>query len=245
MVRSASGHRAARRTAIVHFGVGGYNFTSTAATCPGEELGGAAILAIDVSKQRDFELLVKLSATEERVAKRNVEKGSIAPIFPNENAKVLCVDTKDTMSDNLDSQSVENPMLQGVVGSVSSSDSSNNSEGCGLEKDEDAELFLADRVVPSDDVEVMSCGAGGQDLELPVVKSGNEVDELRTERKSDISLEVPIINFIRTPSTHLYLCWPLSASPRDDFGESRKLVFFTCQIQAEGFNSRRAHTYKL
>ena len=99
MVRSTSSHRAARRTATVNFDVGGYNFTTIAATCPGEELGGAAILAIVISKQRDFELLVELSATvKERVAKRNVEKGSIAPIFPNENAKVLCVDTKDTIS---------------------------------------------------------------------------------------------------------------------------------------------------
>ena len=97
--------------ATVDFDVGGSNFTTTATTCPGEELGGAAILAIDISKQRDFELLVKLSATvKERVAKRNVKKVSIAPIFPNENAKALCVDTKDNISDNLDSQSVENPM---------------------------------------------------------------------------------------------------------------------------------------
>ena len=183
-------------------------------------------MAIDISKQRDFELLVELSATvKERVSKRSVEKGSITPIFPNENVKVL--------TDNPNSQSVENPMLQGVVGSVSSSDS--YSEGCGLDKDEDAELFLADRVVPLDDVEVMSCGldgrAGGEDLELPVVKSGNEVDELRTESKCDISLEVPRGLAERDQQGYKWVDGVLMKFIRDDFGESRKLVVLPAKFR--------------
>ena len=84
IVRSASGHRKAKRMDTVQLTVGGHSFSTIAATCPGKELGGVALLAIDICNPKDLSLFTDLAGR----IKARVQANSMSL---DENISVSCV----------------------------------------------------------------------------------------------------------------------------------------------------------